>query len=61
MFIKTDHATGQTTPISSETMVEVLEQDMQAVLVDDTLTEMVNGTYRHRNRTASYHYEHSND
>ena len=56
MFIKTDNKTKEETIISSEEMVEVLEDDLSADVVDEVLTEIVTGVYEHRNATATYSY-----
>jgi len=56
MFIKIDKKTHEETVISSEEMVDVLEQDVRADVVDEILTEIVLGTYEHSNRSATYKY-----
>lgn len=56
MFIKIDKKTLQEEIISSEEMVRVLEADMKSEDVDEALTEIVTGTYKHRTATAIYKY-----
>jgi len=57
MFIKIDKKTLQETVISSEEMARVLEADMNTEDVDEALTEIVSGTYKHSNATAIYKYD----
>jgi len=57
MFIKIDKKTLQKEIISSEEMARVLEADMKAEDVDEALTEIVSGTYKHSNALAIYKYD----
>jgi len=56
MFIRIDNKTQQEEIISSEAMALVLEEDLRADAVDEALTDIVTGLYKHRNRDASYVY-----
>jgi len=56
MFIRIDKKTLAEKTISSEEMAIVLEEDIKAKLVDETLTDIVIGTYKHSNRLAHYKY-----
>jgi len=56
VFIRIDKKTLAEKTISSEEMATVLEKDLQANMVDDTLTDIVLGTYKHSNRLAHYKY-----
>jgi len=56
VFIRIDKKTLAEKTISSEEMATVLEEDLQANMVDDTLTDIVLGTYKHSNRLAHYKY-----
>jgi hypothetical protein len=57
MFVKIDKKTLQEEVISSEEMARVLEADMKPDDVDEALTEIVSGTYKHSNATATYKYD----
>jgi len=57
MFVKIDKKTLQEEVISSEEMARVLETDMKPDDVDEALTEIVSGTYKHSNATAIYKYD----
>jgi len=58
MFIKTDKKTLQEIVISSEEMVRVLEEDLRpSDDVDEVLTDIVTGAYKHNNRSAIYTYK----
>ncbi|MDX8397867.1 MAG: N-carbamoyl-L-amino acid amidohydrolase [Mariprofundaceae bacterium] len=59
MFIQIDIKTLHEKIISSENMAEILEADMKPKLVDEALTDMVCGTYEHRNATTVYKYRSS--
>ncbi len=56
MFIRIDKKTLAEKTISSEEMTTVLEEDFTAKLVDEALTDIVLGTYKHSNRLAHYKY-----
>jgi len=56
MFVRIDKQTLVEKTISSEDMATVLEEDLQANMVDETLTDIVLGTYKHSNRLAHYKY-----
>jgi len=56
MFVRIDNNTLVEKIISSEEMAAVLEEDMKSNVVDDTLTDLVLGTYEHSNRLAHYKY-----
>jgi len=56
MFVRIDKQTLVEKTISSEEMATVLEEDLQANMVDETLTDIVLGTYKHSNRLAHYKY-----
>lgn len=43
--------------ISSEEMAEVLEADLRPDDVDEALTDIVSGTYKHSNAMAIYKYK----
>ncbi len=59
MFVKIDKQTLQKEVVSSEEMARVLEADMKPDAVDEALTEIVSGTYKHSNATAIYKYDSS--
>jgi len=56
MFVRIDKQSLAEKTISSEEMATVLEEDLQANMVDETLTDIVLGTYKHSNRLAHYKY-----
>ncbi len=56
MFVRIDKKTLAEKTISSEEMVSVLEADLKAKIVDETLTDIVLGTYEYSNRLAHYKY-----
>jgi len=57
MFLKIDKKTKAEEVISDEAMVTILEDDLNADTVDEALTDMVTGTYDHRNRTHIFKYK----
>ena len=57
MFVKIDKRTLQEEVISSDEMARVLEADMKPDVVDEALTAIVSGTYKHSNATAIYKYD----
>jgi len=57
MFIKIDNKTKEEEIISSEEMAEVLEADFKPDDIDEVLTEIVTGIYKHRTRSATYTYK----
>ncbi|MDX8383959.1 MAG: N-carbamoyl-L-amino acid amidohydrolase [Ghiorsea sp.] len=57
MFIKIDKRTKEEVIISSTDMTLILERDVKANLVDDTLTDMALGMHEHRDHTATYKYQ----
>jgi len=57
MFVKIDKKTLVEEIINSEEMVDVLERDLKPAVVDDTLMDMVSGTYEHSNAFAIYKYK----
>jgi len=56
MFIKIDNKTKAEEVISSEIMAFILEAELKPEIVDETLTDMVTGQYKHRNRDYTYIY-----
>ena len=56
MFVRIDKKTLSEKIISSEEVVSVLEADLKAKIVDETLTDIVLGIYEHSNRMANYKY-----
>ncbi len=56
MFLRIDKNTLAEKVISSEEMATVLETDLKAKVVDETLTDIVLGIYEHSNRSARYKY-----
>jgi len=56
MFLRIDKHTLAEKVISSEEMATVLETDLKANVIDETLTDMALGIHEHSNRSARYKY-----